>query len=148
MTLKILKAEEIKQANAAQLTRDLIRTKNTQDALNETQRRLDEAEAKFDVALANQRLRWAKEEEEATHRLDAVRKEISQMERLKESLLIPIDEKQKKVDDLRIKSEQTMALIMMKIDDLSEREQDLNLREQKLIVRELANEEERKLYIK
>ena len=155
---------QVKQANDAEQAKVIARTETTRNALNKAQQALDEAEAKFEVALANQRIRWAKEEGEALAKLDNLRLEIDVLEQKRAEARFPIEEEKKKAHDLFIQAEAVIAdakesareadkhrqhheelsdILQGRIDDLTERETEVKRREDLLRVREMAVTEER-----
>ncbi len=164
--MKILTQKEITDKKQSQVERDIIRAKETKEVLEKVTQDLAETEAKFNVALSNQRVRWLKEEEEAMDRLNSIRSEISALERENKDKLVLLDEREKKSYSLLIEAEKALDqahakehaaaqelekqedltdLLQNKLDSLSDRETDVEKREQKVTVRELAVEEERAL---
>ncbi len=159
--MNLLSPKEITDRKQAELQRDIARTESTKDALDKATRKLNETNARFDLMLANQRVRWAKEEEEAMKRQIELRKEIKLLEERRDFLLVPMDERDQKSYDLRIEAEKILAEAVSKkeeseelcekfeskLDDIHEMETDLETRTQKLLVREQANESERQMII-
>jgi hypothetical protein len=157
--MKILSASEIKQASESERVKDITRTETTKKALAEVQRQLDESEAKFEVALANQRSRWANEEETATRKVLSLAEEIKNLEEKKRLALIPIEREKEIAHNLFIQAESTLqeaketakkaeeslqhnqeleVILQEKIDGLSERENKLDYRDRNLVLREEA----------
>lgn len=155
--MKILSASEIKQANEAERARDISRTETTRIALTKVQQQLDEAEAKFEVVLANQRKRWSKEEEEATTKILNLTEEVKVLEEKKRVALIPIEREKELAHNLFIQAEASIAdakesareadkykqhqqelaeTLQKRIDDLTDREEDLKRREGELLIKE------------
>ncbi len=164
--MKILEPAQIRQASESERVRDIARTESIREALDKARRELNNVNAQFEVTLANQRLRWAHEEKEATERLEDLRKETEELIKKREAALIPLDSEKKKAHDLfneaeavllsareqkressRLESEaeHLKALLEEKLDELSDRESILVEKEKKLKVRELAVDEERNI---
>jgi hypothetical protein len=162
----LLKQQEINAAKEAQVAKDILRAESTKSALKTVQNKLDDTEARFDVALANQRIRWANEEADSVNRLDELNKEIALLEERKRIALIPIDDLRKKAEDIFKSAEDTFAeakaklhdaeqtgedneklseILENRVDDLTGREVDLLTREKALTVKELSIKEEREL---
>lgn len=157
MVLKIFKPEEIKAARETELARDIARTNVVKQTSLEATRQLDDLESRFEIALANQRVRWAKEEEEKTTHLAQLDSEIRAKEKERDELLSPIEEKRKKAENLyqeaeiilesarkakneadtiKAENEELQEKLEAKLDEFSEREVDLLQREQKGDIRE------------
>lgn len=162
--MKLNSPKEITDRKQAEIIKDIARTKEVKEELNKAIKELEETDAKFKLALSNQRVRWAKEEEQALDELNKIKIEIEVSERKKKEMFVPIEEREEKSHNLFIEAERTYqnarhelhlseqakekneemsTLLQEKIDDISDRETDLALREQKVIVREKAVEEER-----
>lgn len=162
--MKLLSATEIKSIKEAELKRDVIRTEGVRDTLNKTVAELNDVNDKFELALANQQKRWAKEESEAISRMDALNREVEELEAKRKEAGIPIanlekkahtlfnaaeavlkdaKEKQKQVDEKRQYIDDLGEKLQLKMDSLSEKEQDLEERMQRLVIREEAIASER-----
>lgn len=162
--MKLLSPKEVTDRKQAEVIKNVARTELVQEALNSKIKELEEAEARFNLALAGQRIRWSQEEEAALQKINELRGEIVALEKKKKELLVPIEEREKKSyalfieaekaldvarqnvqDTEKLKTEQELVAdtLQDRLDNVSLREADLDLREKKLVVRELAVEEER-----
>lgn len=162
--MKLMTPAEVKTSREAELKKDIMRTQGVKSALNKVNEQLTDTEARFEVALANQRVRWANEEVEATERLQKLLDEIKAKEIERDNLLIPIEAKQKKTDDMyatadnlvreltdkKREAEQSkqesidlQTILTARLDDISEREQNVGEREQKVQIREESARMER-----
>lgn len=159
--MKLLTPKEINDRKQAEVQRDIVRTEATKEALEAVTRKLNEGNARFDLMLANQRVRWAKEEEAAMNRQQELRKETKALEEKRAFLLVPMEERDRVSYDLCIEAEKVLAEAETKreeaeelcdsfegkLDDLHEKETDLEEREQHILIREQANEAERQMII-
>jgi hypothetical protein len=148
--VKVLTPTELRSNKESQTQREIIRTKNVRDALAKEEAKLDATRAAADVALASLSLRHAEEEVKGQTRIDALNKEIKDLEDKKAVLLIPIhiDEERARIKledaekalseakELQQRNEETAEILANKLDDVSEREQDCTTKEQKLAGRE------------
>lgn len=162
--MKLLSTNEVKDRKQAEITRDIARTTETKEALQTVTDQLNITNAKFNVALAQQRVMWANEEKKCMERIGGLTEEIRQLEIKKKEALIPIEEREKKAYALFTEAEKVfndavqkegdaidreneandqIEMLQEKLDTLSEREQDVVLREQKVLIREKAVEDER-----
>ena len=149
--MKLLSPEEIKKSKDADLARDLVRIKTTKGTISKLTAELNDLNARFEVALSNQRTRWITEELEFVRRIELLKDEIADLEKQ----LIPIAEEREKANNLMKEAEEASEeverktkeiddlqdLLEEKLDGIHEREQELNDREEKLKVREKAVEE-------
>ena len=78
--MKLLSTQEVKDRKQAEIARDIGKTENVKKALDKVTTQLNDAEARFNIALAGQRVRWANEEKEYLERLDGIKKEIKSAE--------------------------------------------------------------------
>jgi len=161
--MKLASFEQVKTANQEQITKDTLRTQSAKESLNKINTELNDANAKFELVLANQRVQWTKEEEDYLATIKNLGEEIQALQKRRAILLIPIDTIKEEAYNLlkeseRIKTEATLksaecderiALLSTKLDELSERETKANELEQKLTIREsnlvLKEEAHRKL---
>jgi chromosome segregation ATPase len=155
---------EIKQSKESELSKDIMRTQAVKSALERAQVELDNSEAKFNAMLAKQQARWEGANEEAIKKITDLQNEIKDLEKQREQINFPIEEEKKKAHDLFIQAEDTFKLarenitesekikanvgeieqrLTEKLDELSDREQDVKNREDKATVRELACYSER-----
>lgn len=162
--MKLLSPTEIKAAKESELSKDLLRTEAIKTALSSVTSNLDISEAKFEVALTNQRLRWSKEEQEYTSRIRLLEIEVKSLEAARVKALIPIEEEARKAHDLfveanaklntaiavkkqaddgLVRADDLTELLQSRIDSLSSKESDIELREQKIVIKEEAIDKER-----
>lgn len=155
--MQLLSVKELSNKREFERLKDIERTKLTKEQLNFVTKSLEDAEAKFNLALANQHIRWKQAEEEAIKRIEELNKEIKELEVKKTSILVPIEEREKKSYDLLIEAEKTFnealekqkyndeitILLEEKLDSLHELETSLEEREKVLQVKEKANEDQR-----
>lgn len=164
MVMKLMTPTEVKTSREAELKKDIMRTQGVKSALNKVNEQLTDTEARFEVALANQRVRWTKEEVEASDRLMKVLAEIKEKEVERDNLLIPIEAKRKMADDMFKNADKVLAELTdkehtlnqrdeylaqieeqlnTKLDEYSEKEQELSDREQRVVIREESAKMER-----
>ena len=152
MALKLYTAEEIKSSKATELARDVMRTSDIKKALDKARTELNNVNAQFEVALANQRVKWISEEEVALGKIRDLETELKVLERRKQQALIPIDLYQQRVDNInkeandKLKSatdkqiyvDELSEKLEEKLDEVSEKDQSLQKREENLFVKEKA----------
>ena len=152
MALKLYTAEEIKSSKATELARDVMRTSDIKKALDKARTELNNANAQFEVALANQRVKWISEEEVALGKIKVLETELKVLERRKQQALIPIDLYRQRVDNItkeandKLKSatdkqiyvDELSEKLEEKLDEVSEKDQSLQKREENLFVKEKA----------
>ena len=152
MALKLYTAEEIKSSKATELARDVMRTSDIKKALDKARTELNNANAQFEVALANQRVKWISEEEVALGKIRDLETELKVLERRKQQALIPIDLYRQRVDNItkeandKLKSatdkqiyvDELSEKLEEKLDEVSEKDQSLQKREENLFVKEKA----------
>lgn len=148
--MKVLDPKQIKQGKELENQRDASRTEDTRKALSSVQSKLDDAEARFDVALKNQRVRWESEEKEATDKIFSLQTEVRSLEIERKSLLIPIDAEADRAHNLLKEAEKALSdaektksdneavseLLQEKLDDVSSRELDAKDEETRLDTRD------------
>lgn len=139
--MKLLSQKEVQDRKQAEITRDIGRTQEVKEVLETVTKQLEEANAKFNVVMANQRIRWALEEEEHIKKILSLKKELALLESRKQDVPYEIDEV--KSYDKDTEADEIADLLQDKLDDVSEREQSLDEREQLLFIREKACREER-----
>lgn len=91
MNFKLLAPQAVKDARTEELTRQVLRTKETEEAANKANIRLAKAEADFASLLASQREKWAKEQETHLQTTSVMEKEVKDLESRKEQALIPLE---------------------------------------------------------
>ena len=152
MALKLYTAEEIKSSKATELARDVMRTSDIKKALDKARTELNNVNAQFEVALANQRVKWISEEEVALGKIRDLETELKVLERRKQQALIPIDLYQQRVDNInkeandKLKSatdkqiyvDELSEKLEEKLYEVSEKDQSLQKREENLFVKEKA----------
>ena len=152
MALKLYTAEEIKSSKATELARDVMRTSDIKKALDKARTELNNVNAQFEVALANQRVKWISEEEVALGKIRDLETELKVLERRKQQALIPIDLYRQRVDNItkeandKLKSatdkqiyvDELSEKLEEKLDEVSEKDQSLQKREENLFVKEKA----------
>ncbi len=146
--MKLFSPSETKQANEQELFKIIIRTKATKDAFEKVTLELGSAEARFELALANQRVRWQQEEDEARAHLSIIQKMIAEQEKR----LVPIEPTSEEVHTLyeqAVKlmaeaeskekdSEQLAEALEERLDEVSDREESIRIKEQKIEIKEKA----------
>lgn len=156
--LKLYSAEEIKTSKASELARDIMRTADIKKALDKARTELNDTNDSFEIALANQRVKWLGEQEKATLEIGHLIHEVEVLKKQREQLLIPIDLDRKRVDNIIIEANNLMSKALDKqkdnddiseklqdrLDEVSEKEQSLQTREEHLFAREkgCTNQEE------
>lgn len=162
--MKLLTPTEIKASKESELARDIARTSTVKDALATATKALNDSNDTFELALAHQQKRWAKEEGEALKRLNDLNYEIEQAQEKLKALRVPIDTEkeiahnlfieaetvlqdakktQNEAHALKSRNEETEELLADKLDEFSEHETDLEFREKNVLIREEAAEAER-----
>lgn len=150
--MKLLSQEDTKSLKQSELARDSIRTESVRKALLDAQTRLDETEAKFDLALAKQQGYMADEEQKHLIRLEALKKEVKDLEERQKAAHFPIAAAERKAYDNLEKSKKTLLeselqkkkneeieeKLTEKLDSLSERDEELDRRELKVEKMEVA----------
>lgn len=150
--MKLFTSEEIKSSKATELARDVMRTSDIKKALDKARTELNNVNAQFEVALANQRVKWISEEEVALGKIRDLETELKVLERRKQQALIPIDLYQQRVDNInkeandKLKSatdkqfyvDELSEKLEEKLDEVSEKDQSLQKREENLFVKEKA----------
>ena len=150
--MKLFTSEEIKSSKATELARDVMRTSDIKKALDKARTELNNVNAQFEVALANQRVKWISEEEVALGKIRDLETELKVLERRKQQALIPIDLYRQRVDNItkeandKLKSatdkqiyvDELSEKLEEKLDEVSEKDQSLQKREENLFVKEKA----------
>ncbi len=167
--MKLLSVKEVTDKKQAELQKEIVRGKETKEYLEKLTRDLAETEARFNMVLANQRIRYAQEEEEHLKKMDGLRAEIKILEDKKKEIEVPMEkrekksydllnaaektfdealEKTRKADERKAEVEETASLLQIRLDDVSDRETDVLEREQKVQIREEAVNAEREMISK
>ncbi len=157
--MKLFSTEEIKSSKATELARDIRRTSEIKEALDKARTELNDANAEFDSVLANQRVKWAKEQESAMVVIKDLQMEIDQLQRVRQQLLIPIDLEKKRADNIVIEANVLMTAAIDKqkyademaeklqdhLDEVGEKDEALEQREKRLFVKEEGLKEQAKI---
>ena len=152
--MKLFSPEEIKTSKAAELARDVFRTQDIKKALDSARTTLNDTKALFDVTLANQRVAWATEQEKAIKTISDLQKEVSDLEGRRQTLLIPIDIDRKKVDNMIMEANEFLTQAIQKqkdadelvekledrLEEVSEKDEALTQRENNLLLKEKGAE--------
>lgn len=91
MPMKLLSPVAQKDARQTEITRQLLRAKETEDIILKINVRRAKAEADFADSLARNRVIWAQEEEEHAKRLKDMEAELKPLEERKRQALIPLE---------------------------------------------------------
>ncbi len=155
--MKLLSIKEVSDKKESERLKDIERIRLVKEQLGIVTKSLEDSEARFNLALANQHLRWKQAEEEAVKKIEDLNKEIKELEIKKSSILVPIEEREKKSYDLQARAEvilnhaldkekdndELTKILEEKIDSLHEWETSLQEREKVLEAKEKANEDQR-----
>jgi len=134
--MKLLTPQAIKDVKSQELSRELLRSKETEEAIKKINQRRIEAETDFNTTLARNRNKWAQEEEEHANRVKEMDAEIRILEERKKQAMIPIQMYKDQADVLLAEAkealdrainreqiaEETQDLLENKLDDLGDRE--------------------------
>ena len=156
--MKLLTPQAVKDVKSQELARNVLRAKETEEAINKINQRRAEAEETFNLALARNRELWAKEEAEHQKRKKEIEFEIDKLEAKKLNALIPIDiikisaeDKMKEATEfltnLRVReqvAEETLEKLEDKLDEVGEREVTLKEKEKQFLLKQegMARQEE------
>ena len=127
----------------------MARIEAVRKELDISEKKLNEADARYTALLSKQRVDWAKEKEVHESEIAALKGEIETLKKQREPLLIPIELDKKKAHDLLVEAEQVLSqsrakkdeladleeALQAKIDDYTDREEDFKQREAELKVR-------------
>ena len=150
--MKLLSREENQNLKQAELARDSARTESVREALSSVQNKLDEAEAKFDLVMAKHQKYMADEEGKHLVKIEALKKEVKDLEERQKVAHFPIAPAERKAYDNLEKSKQALLSAELqkqkneeiedkltdKLDSLSERDAVLDRREDKVKAIEIA----------
>lgn len=134
--MKLLSPQQVRDAKATELTRELLRSKETETVIANVQKRMLQAEKDFNDTLARNRNIWAKEEEEHLIRLKQMEREIQILEEKKRNAMIPIDVYKEQsnvlmrdaknamsiVKEAQERAEKTQELLENKLDEVNDRQ--------------------------
>lgn len=134
--MKLLSPQQVRDSKNQELSREILRSKETEEQIKRINQRRLEAEAEFNSTLARNRSLWAEEEESHDIRIREMEREIAFLEERKKQALIPIQMYKDQVDVYyreahdaieRVKEreeilEHTQELLENKLDELSDRE--------------------------
>ena len=144
--MSLLKPSVVKDLRQEEITRQLLRAKETDEIVKKNNQRLAQSEADFQSMLARNRLIWADEEKEHSERFEEMKKEIEVLEERKKQALIPIEMYKAQADTIfseatnvlkramerEDNASHTQELLEEKLTDVSEREQDVKKEEARL----------------
>ena len=151
--MKLFSPTEIAASKATELARDVMRTQDIKKALDSARDTLNNTKAEFDMTLANQRVKWLKEEEVALNKIKDLQHEIEQLTKVRERSLIPIEIEQKRVDNILMEAnelntratnkqkyaDEMAEKLQDRLDEVSEKEEALEQRETHLFARETGS---------
>lgn len=137
--MKLLTQTQVKDLKSAELTRDILRVKETDEQVRRVNARLASAEADFATVLARHRREWADEELSHDERLREMDAEIRVLEDRKKQALIPLEVYKVQADTLlkeakyvldsakerEEEAQRTLFILENRLDDVSEREIDV-----------------------
>jgi len=145
--MKFLTPKEVKDNREEAITKGILRLRALRDAIKEAEKEYNNTDARFEVALANQKLRWANEEKDAVERIEALKREIKNFSEEKARLLIPIDQKReeahtilKQAEEKRDEADALLDVLHKRLDEVSDKEYELSMREQRIEIKEKALE--------
>lgn len=88
--MKLLSPSEVRDIKAQETSRDILRTKELNQAAESARKKLADAEADFSKMLAGQQMRWAKEEQEHSKDVAARQRELEVLEARRLKALEPV----------------------------------------------------------
>ena len=150
--MKLLSREENQNLKQAELARDSARTESVREALSSVHNKLDEAEAKFDLVMAKHQKYMADEEGKHLVKIEALKKEVKDLEERQKVAHFPIAPAERKAYDNLEKSKQALLSAELqkqkneevgekladKLDSLSERDSSQDRREAKVKAMDIA----------
>lgn len=148
--MRLLSPNQTKDLEGEEVTRQILRAKESQEMATKWHKRLADAEADFAHSTARQQKEWAEMEKEHEVRLKEMAVEIESLESRKTQALIPIEIYKKQAQDLMDSAqareeaakkqeddaERTKDILEDKLDDVSDREIAAEEKERKLLTRE------------
>lgn len=159
--LKLFTVQENDSLKQSQNARDIARIEMVRETLIKEQKNLDNLKAGFDLTMAEQRKYAAVEEEKFLRKIESLNKEVKILEERQRVAHFPIDPAERKAYDnlqrsrkiledselQKSKNEDLEEALQDKIDSLSERELELDKRDQKTKIGE-SNLDYQRLQIK
>lgn len=152
--MKLLLPNENKDLREQENVRQILRTQELEKAAREARLKLADSQADFNNTLALNRQKWALEEEEHRQRVNERKAEIDALEAKRMNAMIPIDiikasaEEQladaehyaKSVREREEYAEDLAEKLQDKLDEVGQREQDVNQKTRELEIREIGIE--------
>lgn len=143
-------------AREQETQRQILRAQEAEKEVARSNQRLSKSKEEFEAMLTAMNAHWEKEQQANEERLAAYRKEVSELESRREKALIPVsieDERVKKRFKEVAEKERSLVYRQEELDSLAEklesaldavgeREQDVSIREEKALSRELGLEEQ------
>lgn len=156
--MKLLSPTQTKDLREQEVSRNLLRIEETEQAVKKSNISLAKSQADFCQMLARNRADWEKEEKDHQERILEMTKEVSALESKKKQALIPIEVYSSQVDmKMEALAEDIVALkereeanedladkLQDKLDEVGEREQTLKKRELGADMREKGLESQAK----
>ena len=154
--MRLLSQQQVKQNKESELAKEALRIAETQKLSKKSREELAKTQAEFYNTLAKNRELWANEAEEHQRIVKEMKKEVEELQKKKEQALIPIkiykDEVDRKMDVATILMEKAKQqkqendaleeILEDRLDEVGQREQDVKLKEQKLLSQIQANEQQ------
>lgn len=148
--MKLLTPSQNKDLNSQQTVKQVLRIQELEKATTQALQSLAKAEAEFNATLARNRDKWALEEEEHFKRTKERETEIDFLEAKRINALIPIgiikeatedrmEEAVKLLSGIRMREQKAEKLIEQletKLDEVGQREVDVNQKEKTLVLRQ------------
>lgn len=97
--MKLLTPNQAKAGVNDQVARDILRAKESQEALRKSRQELAESQAEFSSTLAKNRERWAQEERDHEIRVREMESEVKGLEAKKVVALAPLEERDRELSD-------------------------------------------------
>lgn len=158
MALKLLKPPEAKRAADERLHEDLRRADSVHEVTAKLLKELAAVERQFEETLATQRMRWEQEDNERISRANVLKREVEELEDRRERALIPIVKREEELhnarealtvreaslDDREASVEESGRVLMSRLDEIAERENKVQVREELLTRKEKGIEAQSK----
>ena len=150
--MKLLPLQQLQDTKARELEREALRTKERNEAADRSLKRLAQSEADFQLMLAGQQARWAREQQDHQKLAAEMTKEVYELEERREKALIPVKIEEEKAQEALRKASETLKSALQreeeaeqlsealqdKLDAVGAREQDLLQKEKRAEVKEGA----------
>lgn len=152
--MKLLTQTQIRDERGIELSRDILRAKETDEQVKRINAKMANAEADFAGTLARHRMKWAGEESEHDERMREMDSEIAALENRKKQALIPLEIYKEQADTLLREAQNalqranereedvqsTLVTLEDRLDEVSDREINANALERSLESRKKGNE--------